>query len=366
MNDIKYIETDPKVILQNLIKNYEELTGEVLYPGDERRLFLYNQAQIIVALANSQNEALKSNLLRYAEDEKLNALGEFTDTLRLEANYAKCKCKITLKAVQNFDVVIPNGTRLTPDGKLFFKTSEDLVIKTGETAGIVNLTATQTGKDYNGFLPGQIKNIVDPIGDYILEVANIETSLGGSDLENNERYRERIRLAPRGFSTAGPIGAYEYHAKSTHNSIGDVQIFSPSPGVVKVVILLKNGEIPSQSILDDVYNNLSAKNKRPLTDKVEVGPPSLFNYDINFTYYILKENLLDEAKIKQNINAAVEEYKLWQKSALGKSINPDYLRKLVLNAGANRIVVTAPTFTLLDVDRVAVPNNINVNYGGLD
>lgn len=365
MNDIAFIETDPNIILEKLVKDYEELTGETLYPGDERRIFLYNQAQIIVSLKTTQNEGLKSNLVRYARKDKLDSIGEFTDTLRLGAKFAKSKAEFVLKATLSSDFIISKGTKLTPDGKLFFETSEDLIIHKGDIQGIIDIQAVEPGSKYNGFLPGQIKNLVMAI-DNILEVSNIDTTSGGSLVEDDENYRNRIRLAPKKFSVAGPDGAYEYHAKSSHNLIEDVKVFSPSPGVVRLVILLKDGEIPTKSILDTVYNNVSAKDKRPLTDKVEVTAPNIVNYDINITYYILKENYLDENKIKLAVNEAVEAYKLWQKSTLGKSINPDYLRKLILNAGVNRVVVTAPSFQNIDIDKVSIAKNINVVYGGLD
>lgn len=364
-NDVNFVETNPNVILEKLVKDYEDLTGEILYPGDERRLFLYNQAQIIVALKNGQNEGLKSNLLRYAKDDKLDALGEFTDSNRLKATFSKSKLKVTLKKVLDRDFLLLKNTIVTPDGVLFFKTYEDLIIKTNELTGIVEIIAIDTGSKYNGFLSGQIKNLVQPLDD-VLSIENIETSNGGSDIEDNEKYRERIRLSPNALSTAGPEGAYEYHAKSTNSNIEDVYPFSPTPGVAKLIILLKNGEIPSQSILDDVLKNVSQRDKRPLTDKVEVGVPSIVNYDIDFTYYILKENLLDEAKIKDNIENAVKEYVLWQKSKLGRSLNPDYLRKLVLNTGANRLIINSPTFSVITKENIAKANNINIVYGGLD
>lgn len=65
--------------------------------------------------------------------------------------------------------------------------------------------------------------------DYIASTANITASLLGSDVEDDERYRARIRQAPEAFSCAGPKGAYEYYALAAHPSRAGHH--SPAPGI---------------------------------------------------------------------------------------------------------------------------------------
>ncbi len=59
-------------------------------------------------------------------------------------------------------------------------------------------------------MQGQINELVDPIP-FVSRVENISTSYGGSDIENDDKFRARIQIAPEHFSVAGPEGAYRFH-----------------------------------------------------------------------------------------------------------------------------------------------------------
>lgn len=383
--DINFIETNAQTINTKLINDFEASLGETLYPGDERRIFLQQQTAIIVGLKNDINDSAKQNLLRYARGEKLDAVAEdFFYTKRLQAQRASCPGKVKLVAVQNIDTPIAKGKRITPDGVLFFAIREDTVVPAGQLEADVTLEATETGSKYNKLLPGQIKNIVDPIP-FVESIVNTDTSNGGADLEDDDSYRERCRLAPESYSSAGPEGAYEYYAKSADSSISDVKIISPSPGTVRVIVLLKNGEIPSQDILNKVYAECSPRGRRPLTDKVETGAPTVVTYNIELTYYLDKEHQTEELKYRKAIEGdnldcstgAIRDYINWQQSKLGKSLNPDELRYRIQNAATysvenksytvvRRIILNNPTYTEVQETEVAKVGTITINYGGLE
>lgn len=115
------------------------------------------------------------------------------------------------------------------------------------------LLASATGADLDG----------------VLALLNAERLEG----EDNDAFRERGRLAPYGFSTAGPQKAYEYHAKSAHEDIRDVRVDSPSPGVVRVTVLSRVGNgVPAPEVLEAVRVALNAEDIRPLNDTVLVEP----------------------------------------------------------------------------------------------
>lgn len=367
MSDIQFVEVDTQKIENEMIESYEEETGETLYPGDEKRIFLMNQLPIIVGLKNNINDTGRQNLLRYARDKVLDAFGEAVATPRLSAKKAEVTLRFTLSAVQLNTVTVYAGTRVTPDGKLYFATQTDLIISPGETFGDVKAEAVETGLQYNDFLPGQIKYIVDPVA-FVASVTNIDTSSVGADVETDDDYRERIRLAPESFSVAGPELAYKYWARKADESISDVSVTSPSPGVVKIVVLLENGGIPNQTILDKVNAEVSPKNRRPLTDNVVVAAPTLVQYDIDLTYYINIERQTEESKIRDAIEdegGAIDQYIAWQQAKLEREINPDELRRLMLEKGAYRIILNSPTFTTVGADQVAKLNLKTVTYGGL-
>lgn len=372
--EINFVEVDSREILNKLISDFEAALGETFYPGDERRIFIEQEAQVIVALYNSLNDIGRQNLLRYARGEVLDAIGERTDTPRLPAQKAKVTLRFTLSDAQPTAVTIPAGTRATPDGKLYFATIKDLIIASGETYGDVQAESTEAGDRFNGFTPGQINQIVDPVA-FVASVANTDTSSGGADIEADDDginvwsgYRGRIRDSVNKYSTAGPEDAYVYWAKTADANIQDVKVTSPAAGQVKITVLMKDGEPPTQTVLDKVLEVCSNKKVRPLTDLVTTAAPAQETYNIIFTYYISQDNAAQEAQIKEAIegqNGAVDQYKAWQNSKLGRSINPDYLRQLVLNAGANRIDITEPVHTEVDDEFVASIGEVNITYGGL-
>lgn len=366
-NDIQFVEIDAQVLQNQLIKQFENAIGETFYPGDERRLFLQQMVQLIVALKNDINETGKENLLRYATGSTLEELGAFYNASRLLPQKAKTTIKVTLSAAQPQNIIIPPGTRVTPDGVLYFATTKPFNINSGETQVEVEVEATAGGKQYNDFAPGQIKTIVDPVP-FVASIENINISFGGTDIETDESFRQRIRIAPASFSTAGPDDAYIFWAKTADINIEDVSVFSPAPGTVKMAVLMKDGELPTQIILDKVAAAVTPKNRRPLTDNVEITVPTVVNYNVSLTYYISQERQTEESSIRDAIEGAggaVDLYNRWQSSKLKRAINPDYLRNLMLAAGAYRIVVLYPQYSEIGIDQVANVNSILITYGGL-
>lgn len=365
MSDLQFVEIDAKAIENDLIKTFEQTIGETLYPGDERRMFLLNFMPVIVGAKNDINETGKQNLLRYASGEYLDAVGG--GTIRLPAKYSNVKLKWLLSAPQAAALTISKGKRATPDGALFFTTTEDLVIPAGQTFGIVSAEASEPGAIYNDFAPDQINKIVDPTA-FVASVTNTETSSGGADIENDENYRERIRLAPDSISTAGPTGGYEFWAKTADSNIADVSVTSPTPGISKLSILMKNGELPLQAVLDAVQAVLSPKDRRPQSDNIQTVAAIQDVYNIELTYYISNERKTEEASIVSAIedaDGANDQYILWQKSKQGRAINPDYLKQLFLNAGAYRVDIVSPVYTDVVTDHVAKEGIVTITYGGL-
>ncbi|MDF2591976.1 MAG: baseplate J/ family protein [Clostridia bacterium] len=367
-DDVQFVEVDSVVIQNQLISDFESILGETLYPGDERRIFLLQLVPLIVGLKNDINNTGKQNLLRYASGAVLDALGDFYDTIRLPAQKSSVTLRFTLSSIQAASVTVPQGTRVTPDGIIYFSTTSDLVIAAGQTTGDITAESIESGVKYNGFVPGQIKNIVDPVA-YVASVTNIDESSGGADVEDDESYRERIRLAPESYSVAGPEGAYVYWAKTADSTIADVSITSPTPGVVKIVPLLVEGGIPNQAILDKVYESCNATTRRPLTDNVQVAAPTQVTYNIELIYYISTLRQADEVSIKKAVEdpgGAIDQYIIWQREKLGRAINPDELRYKIMQTMASRIVLTSPQYLILNTDEVAVPGTVTITYGGLE
>ncbi len=366
MNEINFVQVDAQQITTELINDFENYTGEILYSGDARRIFLQSFAYVFVNLLNSINTTGRSNLLRYAFRETLDALGELYGTPRLQAQKANTNIRVTLSEVQAEVIFIPAGTRVTPDGNLFFFTDSILTIPAGATYGEVSATAAKEGPSYNGFIAGQINKLVDGNA-YVATVSNTNESSGGEDIESDDNYRERLRNAPYSYSTAGPTLAYEYWAKNASADVGDVSVISPSAGNITIYVLKKGGVIPGSgdAVITAVNTACNDKSRRPMTDRVTVVPATAINTTINVEYYISPDNSVNSSAIQTTVAAAVNEYEAWQTSKIGRTINPDELKKLMLNAGASRVDIIAPSRATVLSSEAAQITSSTVTYKGL-
>lgn len=363
--DLEFVDSDVDTTKAEIITIYEGLTGRTLAKADPVRLFLETLASVIVQLKEKINYTGKQNLLAYAVDNSLDHLGVLVGTDRLTAAAATTTMKITLSAARDQATIIPAGIRVTAGDNVYFAINDPPTIAAGETTTTTAATCTVTGPIGNGYGSGELKIIVDPVP-FVASIVNTTTSEGGSGIEENDDYRERIHKAPEKFSTAGSFGAYEYFAKSASSLISDVSVDSSLAGTVEVRPLLTGGIIPEAEILNAVLTILNDRTIRPLTDQVTVLAPTTVNYDIDLTYYIDKADATNASTIQTTVETAIQNYIVWQKTKLGRDINPSELIYGVRAAGAKRVEVTKPVYTAITKAQVAILGANNIVFGGLE
>lgn len=366
--DVNFVDADPEAVQAAMFSAYTAITGRTLAPGDPIRLFILTIAEIIIQQRAAINYAGRQNLLSYAQGEYLDALGKYLAVERLPAAHAITTLRFTLSAVLEESYVIPAGFEVT-NGVVTFATDEELVIQAGDLTGDVGATCTTAGESGNGYLAGQLTTIVEPVA-FLSAAANISTTAGGSNVEDDADFAERIRLAPNSFSVAGPRKAYIYHTLSVNPGIIDVSVTSPNPGDVYIMPLMEGGELPTAELRAEILEHLSGDDIRPLTDHVVVLEPDTVDYTIRVDYWISRENAAKSASIQADVAAAVEQYRLWQQSKIGRDITPGQLIANVINAGAARIdssTFSPSAFVELDADEVAqcAPSDVVINYKGL-
>ena len=127
-----------------------------------------------------------------------------------------------------------------------------------------------TGTAGNGYTPGQINQLVD-VYDYYTSCENITTSAGGSDAPDDDEYYELMRSSMDAYSTAGATGSYIYWAKQVSTEIMDVAAVSPTPGIVKIYVLMNGGELAGEQMKAKVLSECSADERRPLAMR-QAGP----------------------------------------------------------------------------------------------
>jgi phage-related baseplate assembly protein len=312
-----FIERNPEQITRDWIALYEEKTGKVLQPAQIERILIDVCAYREMILRVSVQETAKQNLLSYAPLDILKHIGAPLGVEQLLAQKSKTTFKIKIEEPSEFDFLIPAGTEIeTKDGLFIFETIDNVILAAGELEVIADGICKTAGAAANNYLSGSINNLLSPL-DYEVSVENITTSGGGADDEDAGNLRERIRQAPEKFSNAGSVGAYRYHAFSANQNITDVAVISPSPGVVNVYPLTKDGN-PNEEMLEAVQNYLNADHIRPLTDLVEVISPENTSFDI--IAIITLYSYADAETVLKAINLKLEEYKKTLSEKLGKNV----------------------------------------------
>lgn len=362
---VNFLETDAETIRSQIITGFEQASGDTLAAGDPRRLFLLSIADVIIQQRTAINLAAQQNLLSYAQGGYLDALGQLLAVERMAESKAVTTIEFTLSQALGSVYTIPAGTQVT-NGVVTFETDEDLLIPIGQTKGEVSASCTVAGPVGNDYLAGQISTIVTPMT-FVSGAQNTTITTGGADAESDPDFADRIRLAPNSFSVAGPEKAYVYHAKSVSPAIIDVKVDSPTPGEVDVYVLLTDGTLPTEDTLEQIEEHLSDENIRPLTDYVVVKAPTASNYEIELHYWISQEDSSKAAQIQADVEAAVEQYRLWQQTKIGRDITPGKLLQLVFAAGASRVddsKMKPAAWKKLEAMQVAQCTKVNVVYEG--
>lgn len=141
-------------------------------------------------------------------------------------------------------------------------------------------------------------------------------------------------------------------AKAVSNDIADVLPNSPTPGEVRIYVLMEDGTIAGQEVKNAVLAACNADETRPLTDHVLVEDPETVAYDIDVTYY-LNRGGPSAADVQSEVNAAVDAYVKWQAGKLGRDINPSELTRRMMVNGVKRVVIRSPVYTELRSGNVA-------------
>lgn len=365
MSQISFADLDIAGVEAAVLTGYERIAETTLYPGDPVRLFLESLAYVLALQNHVIDLAGRQNLLAYAQGNHLDFIGMMVGTPRLGKSKAGCTQRFDLDPMP-FAVEIPADTRVTTaDSKRIFVVADAVVAPAGAVAIDLTVTAEQAGADCNGLVPGQINRLIKPLP-YVKSTTNLTATALGADVESDDHYRARIQEAPEAFTCAGPTGSYRALAKAVHQDIAEVAVWSPQPGSVDVRPVMRGGELPGEEVLAALRRKLSADDVRPLTDTVTVAAPDLVPYALDVEWTLSRRNEALAASITATVDAAVEKYRLWQRGTPGRDINPTRLISLMEQAGARRVVVRSPAYTVLEDRQLAREASVTVRYLGVE
>lgn len=370
--DVSFIDFDSLGgMMQRLITNYEEKYTEAtgvprsLAPADPIRIVLYAVALELYQIEQYVDRAGKQDLLKYSYGTFLDNLAGGRCVFRRQPTPATTTIRFTLSKMMDYAVGIPVGTRVSNGDSVYFITTEYGEVPIGAAFVDIRAECTEKGIVGNDLLPGQVKNLVDPIP-YVQSVSNVTTTGNGSDLESDESLAERTFLAPSRFSVAGPADAYIFWAKTYNPDIGSVKVRNPEPREVDIIFLMRDGSFPDDETISGLEKYLMEQPVRPLTDVVSAKRPKAVNFEINLTYYIRRSDAARAVTIQSEVDKAVQDYVAWQTSEIGRDIVPSELVARLKQAGIKRPVIAEPAFTVVTDTEVGRCADIHVNYGGLE
>lgn len=192
-----------------------------------------------------------------------------------------------------------------------FATRELLLRSRVNDAARALMLATAAGTDLDNFA-----------ADFGLERLVIGTDAKGDPIhESDEDFRQRRNLAPDGYAAAGPENAYKFFALSADGSIRQVEAIKGEDNRCDVILLSRNGDgSVGSDVVAKVYEALSPKSRRPLTDNVYVRSVSVVSQTIRVQVRLPTGP--DPATLVAKAKASVEAYAR-DRSAIGKPLRVD-------------------------------------------
>ncbi|CAJ7946298.1 baseplate J family protein [Burkholderia pseudomallei] len=180
--------------------------------------------------------------------------------------------------------------------------------------------------------------------------------------EDDDSLRERIQLAPRGFSVAGPDDAYVFHARAADGRVKAATAYSPSPCVMIVTILSREGDGTASQELINIVDKALEK-KRPQADEVIVQSAKIVPYAIRATLRFFngpdRAVALAEAK-KKTLQFAESMHRP------GSEVTKDGLYASMRVAGVQKVLLDTPAEGVpIAIDQAPYCTGIELTDGGV-
>ncbi len=179
-------------------------------------------------------------------------------------------------------------------------------------------------------------------------------------LEDDAALRRRAQMSWEALTTAGTVGAYQFHALSADGRVRDVAVTRPQPGVVQVTILSHEaGGAPSADLLATVAGAL--EDIRPLCDDVRVAAPAFVDFAVA-AHLTLSSGLAADlvlATAEDAVSAYVQD-----SLEVGRIVRQGAILARLYQTGVEAVTLTAP---LADIDPgrtgVARATTITLTWG---
>jgi len=186
-------------------------------------------------------------------------------------------------------------------------------------------------------------------------------------LETDEDFRNRILLSLEGYTTAGSVGAYQFHALSADGDVKDVGVASPPlvPGQVNVSVLSNTGDgTPDAGLIATVLAALNAETVRPLCDTVIVQAAEVVDYAITAvlkTYPGSGQEAVLSAAISAATKYAADMHRM------GRDITRSGIFAALHQPGVQNVALSSPAADIvIGWNQAPWCTAVNVTLGGTD
>lgn len=201
--------------------------------------------------------------------------------------------------------------------------------------------------------------------DHAAALVGVARLANAEQIETDDQLRQRTQMALEGYTVAGSIGSYITHARASSLSVLDVAVDSPTPGQVRVTILANTPSgLADETLCTAVQDYLSADERRPLTDTVNVVSVTPIPFDIEATLYLFPGP--SSAPVLTNAQNALTKY-LADVKKIGYDVTRSGIFAALHQAGVRQVILTQPADDVQVIGRqVAVCSSIQLNEGPRD
>lgn len=184
--------------------------------------------------------------------------------------------------------------------------------------------------------------------------------------ESDTDFRRRIQLSLEGYTTAGSIGAYIFHALGADGDVKDVAVPNTplTPGTVNVAVLSRTGTGTAPAgTLAAVTAALNAEEVRPLCDTVVVASAEIVSYSIVATLTLYSG--AGQTQVMAAAQAAAQAY-ADSMNALGLDITRSGIFAALHQAGVQNVTLTTPAADIsIAWNQAPRCTAITLTYGGI-
>lgn len=160
--------------------------------------------------------------------------------------------------------------------------------------------------------------------------------------ETDDNYRQRILLAPAGFSTAGSEEAIKQIVKNVDPVITDVSSIAGNPSTNVAVRFITQNGLPDSVLISKVLAALTSPMVKPVCLNFTVSGPTIINYSIaaNVTTYANA----DVTTLPTRCAAALNTYINSVRSLMGRDVVVNQIIAALQSVtGVYKAVVTSPS-----------------------